>query len=133
MKYTGSCHCGDVRFEIEADERIVAKDCNCSICKKSAYLHLIVPESRFKLLKGSDKLTSYSFNTGVAEHLFCSTCGIKSFYVPRSNPNGYAVNARCLEPQPRELVVESFDGQNWEEHAHKLAHLSDEPGSSTQP
>ena len=129
VKYTGSCHCGDVTFEIEADERIVAKDCNCSICAKSAYLHLIVPKSRFKLLKGADKLTSYSYNTGIAKHLFCVSCGIKSFYIPRSNPNGYAVNARCLEPRPREVVVEPFDGQNWEQNAHKLAHLSDEASS----
>jgi hypothetical protein len=126
MKYSGSCHCGAVAFEIEAPEELVCSDCNCSICTKSGYLHVIVPRSRFRLLRGADALTEYTFNTAVAKHLFCRRCGIKSFYVPRSNPDGYAVNARCLDPFPANLRVEAFDGQNWEQHAHALAHLSRE-------
>lgn len=92
----------------------------------SGNLHLIVPKSRFRLVRGESELTTYTFNTGVARHLFCKTCGIKAFYIPRSNPDGYSVNVGCLEPPPREIVIEKFDGQNWEQHAHTLAHLSRE-------
>lgn len=126
MIYHGGCHCGAIRFEIEAPERIKCNDCNCSICTKSGFLHLILPKSKFKLLKGKEFLTTYTFNTGVAKHTFCKVCGIKPFYIPRSNPDGYDVNVRCLESQPKELGVESFDGRNWELHAQKLAHLSKE-------
>lgn len=126
MKYTGGCHCGAVRFEVEAPTEIEASECNCSICSKSGYLHLIVPRSRFKLLRGAEALTTYTFNTGVAKHTFCKICGIKSFYVPRSNPDGYSVNVRCLEPPPARIRIEPFDGRNWERHAHEVAHLSKE-------
>ncbi len=124
MIYEGGCHCEAIRFEVEAPEKIKCGDCNCSICSKSGYLHLIVPKSRFKLIRGEQNLTTYMFNTGVAQHRFCQTCGIKSFYVPRSNPDGYDINVRCLEPEPIELVTEPFDGKNWELHAHKLADFS---------
>ncbi|WP_233511036.1 GFA family protein [Dyella psychrodurans] len=113
-----------MQFEVEAPERIACEDCNCSICAKSGYLHLIVSKSRFKLLQGEESLTTYSFNTGTAKHLFCKICGIKSFYVPRSNPDGYDVNVRCLEPLPANLDIRTFDGRNWELHGAKLAHLS---------
>lgn len=126
MIYKGSCHCGAVQFEVEAPERIKCGDCNCSICAKSGFLHLIVPKSKFKLLQGEDNLTTYTFNTAVAQHRFCKTCGIKSFYIPRSNPDGVDVNVRCLDPQPAENFVEPFDGQNWEEHAATLAHFNKE-------
>ncbi len=126
MIYRGSCHCGAVQFEVEAARRILCAECNCSICAKSGFLHLIVPRSKFTFLKGEESLTTYCFNTGVARHQFCKVCGIKSFYVPRSNPDGFDVNVRCLEPQPEELVVEPFDGKNWELHAPGLAHLSQE-------
>ncbi len=124
MKYQGSCHCGAVTFEIEAPETIECQDCNCSICSKAGFLHLILPLSKFKLLSGQDNLTTYTFNTGVAKHTFCSSCGVKPFYTPRSNPDGIDINVRCLDPVPSNLVVEKFDGQNWEQHAHKVAHLS---------
>ncbi len=126
MIYKGSCHCGAVQYEVEAPEGIICQDCNCSICSKSGYLHLIVPKSKFKLQQGEDDLTTYTFDTGEAKHKFCKICGIKSFYVPRSNPDGYDVNVRCLDPQPEELIIEIFDGKNWEAHAHKLSHLSKE-------
>lgn len=126
MIYHGGCHCGAIRFEIEAPERIKCNECNCSICAKSGFLHLILPKTKFKLLKGEAFLTTYTFNTGVAKHMFCKVCGMKPFYIPRSNPDGYDVNVRCLEPQPQKLAVESFDGRNWELHADKLAHLSKE-------
>jgi len=128
MKYHGSCHCGAVRYEVEAPERIEASECNCSICAKSGYLHLIVPHSKFKLLEGSDNLSVYTFNTGIARHSFCKTCGIKSFYIPRSNPDGYSVNVRCLDPQPLALTITPFDGRNWEQAGgDQLARLSKEP------
>ena len=126
MIYSGGCHCGAVRFEVEAPERVTCQDCSCSICTMTGFLHLIVPRSKFRLLAGEGNLTTYRFNSGVAEHKFCSTCGIKSFYIPRSNPDGYDVNVRCLEPQPKEIVVEPFDGRDWEKHGHELAHLSKE-------
>ncbi|MGH8271210.1 MAG: GFA family protein [Gammaproteobacteria bacterium] len=126
MRYRGSCHCGAVRFEVEAPERIVCLNCNCSICAKTGFLHLIVPKSAFKLLQGAENLAIYSFGTRIAQHKFCKTCGVKSFYIPRSNPDGYDVNARCLEPQPKELIIEPFDGKDWEQHGHELADYSKE-------
>jgi hypothetical protein len=112
---TGGCHCGQVRFEVAAFQTLRVSDCNCSICSKSGYLHLIVPKSDFKLLAGADALTSYQFNTSTARHLFCAVCGIKSFYIPRSHPNGYSVNARCLdEVEIADLTIVPFDGRDWE-------------------
>ncbi len=125
MKYRGSCHCGAVQFDVEAPEEIEARDCNCSICAKSGYLHLIVPKSTVTALQGAEHLTHYTFNTGVARHMFCATCGIKPLYVPRSHPDGYSVNVRCLEPQPARLTITPFDGQHWEANAAQLAKLSD--------
>ena len=69
-------------------------------------------------------MTTYTFNTGVAKHTFCKVCGIKPFYIPRSNPDGVAVNAHCLDTKPKAMTVVPFDGQHWEQHAHKLAHKS---------
>jgi hypothetical protein len=95
---------------VDAPARLTVSDCNCSICRMSGYLHLIVPRTRFRLLQGTEALTEYRFNTGTARHLFCRHCGVKSYYVPRSNPDGYSVNARCLEPATIEqLEVEPFD------------------------
>jgi len=126
MIYSGGCHCRAIRFEVEANENITCQDCNCSICSKSGYLHLIVPKSKFKLLQGKDNLTTYTFDSGEAKHLFCKICGIKSFYIPRSNPDGFDINVRCLDKQPLEITIEQFDGKNWEQHAHELKHLSKE-------
>lgn len=127
VTHRGGCHCGAVAFEVDASADLLVQECNCSICSKTAYLHLVVPRSRFRLLRGEDKLATYTFNTGVAKHLFCTTCGIKSFYVPRSNPDGYSVNARCLDESTiASLTIEQFDGRNWEQNAHTLAHLTDQ-------
>jgi hypothetical protein len=124
---SGGCHCGAVRFEASLPEAVDAQACNCSMCEKVGFIHIIVPESRFRLTRGEDALTRYRFNTGVAEHLFCSTCGVKSFYRPRSNPDGWSVNARCLDNwDGLDIRIEAFDGRNWEAHAHGLAHLSQE-------
>jgi hypothetical protein len=115
-RHTGGCHCGRVRFEVMAPADLEVSECNCSICSKSGYLHLTVPKSRFRLLSGEDQLRVYQFNTLTARHLFCSTCGVKSFYVPRSHPEGYSVNVRCLDPATVHTVrVTAFDGRRWEE------------------
>ena len=97
------------------------------MCEKVGFIHIIVPESRFRLTSGTDQITTYTFNTGVAKHTFCKVCGVKSFYRPRSNPDGWSVNARCLDTtEGLDLRIEAFDGQNWEAHAAALAHLSKE-------
>jgi len=115
IKHTGGCHCGRVRFEVTAPARITVSECNCSICSKSGYLHLVVPAERFKLLAGADSLTTYTFDTGTAKHLFCKVCGIKSFYVPRSHPDGFSVNARCLDSGTvEEMSVRQTNGREWE-------------------
>jgi hypothetical protein len=115
---SGGCHCGAVRFAVEVGAEPEVWHCNCSICGMTGFQHLIVARSSFRLLSGADRLTSYRFNTGLAQHLFCSGCGIKSFYVPRSHPQGYSVNARCLDGQPLASVKpREFDGQDWENNA----------------
>ena len=121
----GGCHCGAVRFEAALPAVVEAQACNCSMCEKLGFIHIIVPESRFRLTAGEDAITTYSFNTGVAKHTFCSICGVKSFYRPRSNPDGWSVNARCLDDADAlDIRVEPFDGRNWEAHGASLAHLS---------
>lgn len=113
--HKGSCHCKRVKFEVEAPKLLEALECNCSICSKSGYLHLIVPKSRFKLIKGKESLSTYTFNTGVAKHTFCKVCGIKPFYIPRSNPDGYSINVNCLNKSTiDEVNVRQFNGQDWE-------------------
>lgn len=114
--HRGGCHCGAVRFEVRAPADLEVLECNCSICSRTGYLHLIVGRDAFTLLGGADRLVEYRFNTGAARHLFCRTCGIKSFYVPRSHPDGVSVNARCLDPGTvASLRVRPFDGQHWED------------------
>ena len=134
VEHHGGCHCGRVRFAVAASADIEATECNCSICRKSGFLHLIVPKDRFTLWQGSEFLAEYKFNTGVAKHLFCKICGIKSFYVPRSNPDGYSINVRCLEPGTvKGIKISQFDGANWEEHGHEIAHLSAANPSQIDP
>jgi hypothetical protein len=113
--HTGGCHCGRVRFEVIAPAKLEVADCNCSICSKFGYLHLIVPADRFKLISSREALSTYSFNTHVAKHFFCSTCGVKSFYVPRSHPDGISVNVRCIDSDTIESIsVKPFNGRDWE-------------------
>jgi hypothetical protein len=115
ITHRGACHCARVSFEVIAPAALQVDQCNCSICSMTAYLHLIVPKERFKLISGGDVLSCYSFNTGTAKHLFCSVCGVKSFYVPRSNPDGFSVNVRCLDASTIESVeISGVDGRNWE-------------------
>lgn len=115
ITHQGGCHCGQIRYEVVAPPRIKVSQCNCSICSKSGFLGLVVPAERFRLLQGEEHLRTYTFNTGVAKHLFCARCGIKSFYRPRSHPDGYNVNARCLDPATIEhMEIVPVDGKNWE-------------------
>jgi centromere protein V len=115
VTHRGGCHCGRVRFEVVAPTSVQVTECNCSMCARTGYLHLIVPKERFKLVSGAGTLTTYQFNTGTARHLFCSVCGVKSFYVPRSHPDGYSVNARCLDEGTLEdVTIVRKDGKNWE-------------------
>jgi len=113
--YDGSCHCGRVRFRVSADlDEVVL--CNCSICTKKGFLHVIVPPAQFELLSGAADLAVYTFNTGIAKHQFCRHCGVHPFYVPRSDPDKIDVNVRCLEGvDVAALRVRAFDGANWEQ------------------
>jgi len=125
ITHRGGCHCGAVAFEVEAPARVTVRECNCTICRMSGYLHLIVPRTHFRLLRGAEALSEYSFNTGIARHLFCSRCGVKSFYVPRSNPDGYSVNLRCLDQSTiAEVNIEPFDDSDREASEAKIRHLS---------
>jgi hypothetical protein len=127
VTHRGGCHCGAIAFEVEAPARLTVSECNCSICRMSGFLHLIVPRTRFRLLRGQPQLSEYRFNTGTARHLFCSRCGVKSFYVPRSNPDGYSVNLRCLERATVEdVTIEPFDDDDRAAAEGRIRHLSRE-------
>ena len=124
ITHLGGCHCGRVRFEVDAPAVLQVDECNCSMCRLTGYQHLMVARDQFRLLAGQENLVSYRFNTGVAEHLFCKTCGIKSYYVPRSHPDGFSVNVRCLDPGTiRALRVRPFDGAHWEQNVAELPPL----------
>ncbi|HEV2748127.1 MAG TPA: GFA family protein [Allosphingosinicella sp.] len=115
MKVAGGCHCTAVRFEAEVPERVEVLDCNCSICAKTGFRHLIVPHDQFRLLTGGAALVSYRFGTGTAEHLFCGTCGVKSFYQPRSHPQAWSVNLNALDDLAGlTITARVFDGRDWE-------------------
>jgi hypothetical protein len=121
-QYQGGCHCGAVRFQVAiAPTEYTATDCNCSICLKKGFLHLIVPRDRFTLRSGAEALTTYTFNTHTAQHTFCATCGIHPFYIPRSHPDQIDVNVRCLDGDVlSQFMIKPFDGQNWEAHVGQL-------------
>ena len=122
---TGGCHCKSVRFEVDLPRAIEVENCNCSICRMSGNIHVIVPHKRFRLTSGEEILQEYTFNTGAAKHKFCKICGVKSFYTPRSNPDGIAVTWRCLDNWDKfDVKICNFDGVNWEQNAAKLAHKS---------
>ena len=115
MRISGGCHCGKVRFEAEVPRHVEVLDCNCSICARTGFRHLIVPRGDFTLLQGQRALTSYRFGTGAANHLFCGTCGVKSFYQPRSHPDAWSVNFNALdEATGLDVSCRAFDGRNWE-------------------
>ncbi len=123
--HRGGCHCRRVRFEVDAPATIEALDCNCSICRMTGFLHLIVPATRFRLLTGEDALIEYRFNTGAARHLFCRHCGVKAFYVPRSHPDGFSVNVRCIDAGTIEdIAISAFDDNDRDTATAAVAHLS---------
>lgn len=127
---TGGCHCGAVSYRVSLGNPLQAHRCNCSICAATGFVGVIVPADRFELLTDAEALSEYRFNTGTARHWFCTACGVKSFYRPRSNPDGYNLNLNCLQlASDHEVHVEDFDGQNWEANAATLRHLS-RPGTS---
>ena len=120
IQVSGGCHCGAVRFTVELpDPPVPALDCNCSICSMTGFLHVMAPHERFELVTGRDALASYRFGTGAADHLFCRTCGVKSFYQPRSHPDAWSLNANCFD-RPVELEIEGFDGRNWDQAKARL-------------
>jgi len=125
VRYTGGCHCGAVRFAVRvAEDAHVAQACNCSICFKVGFLHVIVERGAFELLQGAERITTYTFNTGVAQHTFCGVCGVKAFYTPRSHPDGVSANLRCFDGVEDGLlarfVVQDFDGRNWERAVDRI-------------
>jgi len=119
--HKGQCHCRAVKFEFDGPDTYDMTECNCSICAKTGYQHIFVPEDDFRITQGVDKLITYRFGTGQAQHLFCQICGIKAFYRPRSHPESYSVNYRCIEPGTMTIgKVIAFDGQNWEQNINAL-------------
>jgi hypothetical protein len=113
--YTGSCHCGKVRFEVNAHlDKVMS--CNCSYCTRKGMLLTFVPEDQFKLLTGEDGLTEYRFNKHVIAHKFCNTCGVQPF-ASGTKPDGSsvrAVNVRCLEDVDLDaLPVQHVDGKSF--------------------
>ncbi|XP_017268044.1 centromere protein V [Kryptolebias marmoratus] len=135
VTHSGGCHCGAVRFEVRSSPDLHVFHCNCSICTKKQNHHFIVPESRFKLLQGSENLTIYTFNTHVGKHPFCKICGVQSFFTPRSNPDGYGIAPHCLDPGTvRSETVELFCGERWEEsmEAHKSIRDMSKPDGDVQ-
>ncbi len=127
MIHSGDCHCGRVQFEFESEPDVSLVRCNCSICDRVGFLHLIIPQRLMTLKSSWEELALYTFNTGVAKHYFCRICGVKPFYVPRSNPDCFSINFRNVDQSTfGEVGIRDFDGQNWEDNAGSLAHLSEQ-------
>ena len=121
--YRGGCHCGRVKFEIDGPQHLTALECNCSICSMSGFLHVIVRKEQFRLETDMDSLNIYQFNTYNAQHIFCPKCGVKSFYIPRSHPDGFSINLRCLSNiNMGDITIQEFDGANWEKSIGGLSH-----------
>lgn len=119
--HTGGCHCGAVRFRLRLTHPEAIR-CNCSICTMKGFVHLIVARADLHIQRGADILTEYRFGTRTARHTFCPTCGIHPFYVPRSHPDGWSVNAHCLDDTDFASTIPSrpFDGRNWEDHIESI-------------
>ena len=115
-KYTGNCHCKAICFEFYCSNVVDLIKCNCSICNHTKFLHLIVPHRKFNLLKGKELLVTYMFNTKLAKHFFCSVCGIKSFYQPRSHQDSFSINFHSILSPPKINKVIAFDGKNFEKN-----------------
>ena len=121
VTHLGSCHCKQIKFEVLGEKNIKVLDCTCSICSILNYKHYIVDKSQFKLLKGKKYLSTYTFNTNVAKHLFCKNCGIKSFYIPRSHPDSISVNLNCIHSKTiNKVKIIKFDGKHWNKNINKI-------------
>ena len=121
VTHLGSCHCNQIQFEVIGEKNIKVLDCSCSICSILNYKHYIVDKSQFKLLKGKKYLSTYTFNTNVAKHLFCKNCGIKSFYIPRSHPDSISVNLNCIHSKTiNNVKIIKFDGNHWKKNINKI-------------
>ena len=121
VTHLGSCHCKQIQFEVKGEKNIKVLDCSCSICSILNYKHYIVNKSQFKLLKGKKDLSTYTFNTNVAKHLFCKNCGIKSFYIPRSHPDSISVNLNCIYSKTiNKVKIIKFDGKHWKKNINKI-------------
>lgn len=121
-KYHGSCHCGLIKFTVTTTiDKVVS--CNCSICTKKGVLHHRVEPGQFNLIAGKEHLSLYQFDTKEAKHYFCRQCGIHPFSNPRSAPDTYSINIRCLDDFDLETAtfeVIDFDGRNWEQAVSRL-------------
>ena len=121
ITHKGGCHCGEIRFEFTAPPIMDVTDCNCSICNMSAYEHIFVPQENLTFLSGEDQLATYTFNSGAAKHKFCKICGVKPLYIPRSHPDCWSVNYRCIDPGTLKIGRRiPFDGRNWEKNIKAL-------------
>ena len=121
VTHLGSCHCKQIQFEVLGEKNIKVLYCTCSICSILNYKHYIVDKSQFKLLKGKKYLSTYTFNTNVAKHLFCKNCGIKSFYIPRSHPDSISVNLNCIHSKTiNNVKIIKFDGKHWKKNINKI-------------
>ena len=124
IKHLGSCHCKQIKFEVIGKNNIQVLDCSCSICSILNYKHYVVDKSQFKLLKGKKYLSTYTFNTKVAKHMFCKICGIKSFYIPRSHPDSISINLNCINSKTiNKVKIIKFDGKHWKKNINKIKSL----------
>ena len=121
IRHKGGCHCGALQFEFDAPSAMSLTQCNCSICAMSAYQHIFVPETDLRFICGQDEMGVYTFGTHQARHMFCMTCGVKPLYRPRSHPDSYSVNLRCvIGGTVKVSKTIEFDGQNWEKNISNL-------------
>ncbi|WP_020398220.1 GFA family protein [Kordiimonas gwangyangensis] len=121
VTHKGGCHCGTVTFEFDGPSDLKAVTCTCSMCARTGFIHYFATQDEFRITSGADNLTEYTFNTRTAKHLFCKTCGVKSFYVPRSHPDGWSINTNCIDMATvTSLDIGEFDGANWEANIESL-------------
>ena len=119
-KYYGGCHCKKVLFEFISPIKVKLIKCNCTICKPTRYLHLIIPHEDFKLISKIKNIQSYQFGTKKAKHFFCKFCGVKSFYQPRSHQNAFSINYNSIKEPPKICQIIKFDGSNFEKNLNNI-------------
>ncbi|KAM3131458.1 hypothetical protein pb186bvf_016388 [Paramecium bursaria] len=112
QQYKGGCHCKKVLFEFTSSSHMEIIKCNCSICWMKQNHHVLIPKTNFTLLKGEEELQLYTFNTQIAKHYFCKTCGVEPYYFPRSNTEMVAVTIYCVQLLPTTTVTFVVKDQN---------------------